>query len=296
VKQAVAELRRKAFATHQMAGPFKTEVSRDGSAMVVTLALAGNGTDKQSTAALATLRNDVLPETLDGVKAIDEYAVAGWTAESVDFNQALKSSMPKVFGFVLLFAFGLLLVSFRSLVIALKAIILNLLSVAAAYGVMVAFFQWSWGDSLLAFDANGGIANWLPTFMFVILFGLSMDYHVFILSRIREAYDRGLSTDDAISYGIKSTASVVTSAAIVMVGVFGVFTILPLVDLKEMGIGLAAAVLIDATIVRGVLLPASMKLLGNANWYLPRRLQWLPRLEHEPTIGRLEARPAIESA
>src|SRR5262245_61818736 len=296
VEHAVAKLRREAFATDELAGPFKTEVSRDGTAEWVSLALAGKGTDEQSVAALATLRDEVLPKTLDGVTGVEEYAVGGWTAESVDFNQALKSSMPKVFGFVLLFAFGLLLVSFRSLVITLKAIVLNLLSVAAAYGVMVAFFQWSWGDFLLDFDANGGIANWLPTFMFVILFGLSMDYHVFILSRIREAFDRGLSTDEAISYGIRSTASVVTSAATVMVGVFAVFALLPLVDLKEMGIGLAAAVLIDATIVRGVLLPASMKLLGNANWYLPRWLQWLPRLEHEPTIGRLEARPAVESA
>src|SRR5262249_61202038 len=133
------------------------------------------------------------------------------------------------------------------------------------------------------------IANWLPTFMFVILFGLSMDYHVFILSRIREAFDRGLETDEAISYGIRSTASVVTSAATVMVGVFAVFALLPLVDLKEMGIGLAAAVLLDATIVRGILLPASMKLLGNANWYLPRWLQWLPRLEHERSLAASEA-------
>ena len=182
---------------------------------------------------------------------------------------------------MLLFAFGLLLVSFRSIVIALKAIVLNLLSVAAAYGVLVAVFQWGWGEGLLDFHSNGGIANWLPIFMFVILFGLSMDYHVFILSRIREAYDRGLSTDDAIAHGIKSTAGVVTSAAVVMVAVFAVFITLPLVDLKQMGLGLAVAVLIDATIVRAVLLPATMKLLGDANWYLPSWLQWLPRLEHE---------------
>src|SRR6185295_686461 len=160
------------------------------------------------------------------------------------------------FGFVLLFAFGLLLVSFRSIVIALKAIVLNLLSVAAAYGVMVAFFQWSWGDFLLDFDANGGIANWLPTFMFVILFGLSMDYHVFILSRIREAFDRGLKTEDAVAHGIKATAGTVTSAAIVMVVVFGAFALQSGIEMKELGVGLAAAILIDATIVRGVLLPA----------------------------------------
>ena len=204
--------------------------------------------------------------------------------------------MPKVFGFVLLFAFGLLLVSFRSIVIALKAIVLNLLSVAAAYGLLVAIFQWGWGESLLDFKSNGGIANWLPMFMFVILFGLSMDYHVFILSRIREAYDRGLSTDDAISHGIKSSAGVVTSAAVVMVAVFAVFTILPLIDLKEMGIGLAAAVLIDATIVRAVLLPATMKLLGEKNWYLPRWLEWLPSLEHGRSPELVDAPPALEPA
>jgi RND superfamily putative drug exporter len=296
VRKAIRELRREAFATHELRGPFKTEISRDGTAEVVTIALIGDGTDRDSVAALSTLREDVLPETLDGVKGIDDYAVSGWTAQSTDFNNALSRSMPKVFGFVLLFAFGLLLVSFRSIVIALKAIVLNLLSVGAAYGVMVAFFQWSWGDFLLDFDANGGIANWLPTFMFVILFGLSMDYHVFILSRIREAFDRGLDTDDAISYGIKSTASTVTSAATVMVGVFAVFALLPLVDLKEMGIGLAAAVLIDATIVRGVLLPTSMKLLGEANWYLPKWLQWLPRLEHERAIESYDRDVPLERA
>jgi uncharacterized membrane protein YdfJ with MMPL/SSD domain len=197
-----------------------------------------------------------------------------------------------VFGFVLIFAFSLLLVAFRSIVIALKAIVLNLLSVGAAYGVLVLTFQYGWGESLLNFQSNGGIAYWLPIFLFVILFGLSMDYHVFILSRIREAYDRGLSTEEAIEQGITSTAGVVTSAAIVMVGVFFVFALMPILDMKEMGIGLAAAVLIDATIIRAVLLPASMTLLGDWNWYLPRWLEWLPRLEHgvdvEPPI---EARP-----
>jgi putative drug exporter of the RND superfamily len=166
-------------------------------------------------------------------------------------------------------------------VIALKAIVLNLLSVGAAYGLLVAVFQWGWGENLLSFDSNGGITPWLPMFLFVILFGLSMDYHVFILSRIREAYDRGASTEQAITHGIKTTAGVITSAATVMVGAFAVFAILPVIDMKEMGVGLAAAVLIDATIVRGVLLPATMKLLGDWNWYLPRWLEWLPKLEHE---------------
>ena len=137
---------------------------------------------------------------------------------------------------------------------------------------------------VLNFRSNGGIAIWLPIFMFVMLFGLSMDYHVSILSRVREAFDRGLSTEEAVEHGIKTTAGTVTSAAVVMVGAFGIFATLPFLDFKEMGIGLAAAVLIDATIVRAVLLPATMKLLGDWNWYLPRWLQWLPRLEHgEPT-------------
>ncbi len=154
---------------------------------------------------------------------------------------------------------------------------MNLLSVAAAYGVVVAVFQWGWGESLFDFNSNGGVAAWLPMFLFVILFGLSMDYHVFILSRVREYYDRGLDTEHAVAKGIKSTAGVVTSAAVVMVLVFGVFALMPLLDMKEMGIGLAAAILIDATIVRAVLLPATMKLLGKWNWYLPSLARVAPQ-------------------
>ena len=208
----------------------------------------------------------------------------------------MKSSAPLVFVFVLSFAFLLLLVSFRSIVIPIKAIVMNLLSVGAAYGLLVATFQWGWGSNLLDFQKNGGIASWLPMFLFVILFGLSMDYHVFILSRVKEYYDRGLCTEQAVEKGIRSTAGVVTSAAVVMVFVFGVFALMPIIDMKEMGIGLAAAVLIDATIVRAVLLPATMKLLGEWNWYLPTWLEWLPTLEHErsadsPVIdGRAGAR------
>ena len=174
----------------------------------------------------------------------------------------MKDSAPLVFGFVMLFAFLILLAAFRSIVVALKAIVLNLLSVAAAYGILVAVFQWGWGENLLDFNSTGGIAPWLPMFLFVILFGLSMDYHVFILSRVREAYDRGMNTRDAVEHGIRATAGVVTGAAFVMVGVFSVFTMLPILDFKEMGIGLAAAILIDATIVRAVLLPASMTPAG----------------------------------
>ena len=281
VRQAIADLKREALASGQMNSPINVEASRDNTVATVEIPLAGSGADEESTAALATLRDELLPQTVGTIDGV-EYAVTGTTAASEDWSAKMKQTAPLIFAFVLLFAFGLLLVSFRSIVVALKAIVLNLLSVGAAYGILVAVFQWGWGESLLDFESNGGITPWLPMFLFVILFGLSMDYHVFILSRIREAYDRGLSTEDAVAHGIKTTAGTVTSAAVVMVGVFGVFAILPLIDMKEMGVGLAAAVLIDATIIRGVLLPATMKLLGDWNWYLPRWLEWLPRLEHEP--------------
>jgi uncharacterized membrane protein YdfJ with MMPL/SSD domain len=176
---------------------------------------------------------------------------------------------------VLGFAFLLLLRAFRSLVIAATAVVLNLLSVAAAYGVLVAVFQWGWGGSLIGLSWHGAITSWLPLFMFVVLFGLSMDYHVFILSRIREARDGGAPTRDAIEHGITTSAGVVTSAAIVMVAVFSTFATLSMVSMKQLGVGLAVAVLLDATIVRAVLLPATMELLGEANWYLPRWLGWI---------------------
>jgi uncharacterized membrane protein YdfJ with MMPL/SSD domain len=291
VVHAIDDLKTKAASIETIKAPITVTTNRAGTVAKIEVPLAGNGTEKTSIAGLNALRNDVLPQTLGHVGGV-EYAVTGGTANSEDFNAAQTDSVPKVFGFVLLFAFGLLLYSFRSVVIAIKAILLNLLSVAAAYGVLVAVFQWGWGESLIGFQSNGGIANWLPMFMFVILFGLSMDYHVFILSRIREGYDRGLSTDNAITQGLKTTAGTVTSAAVVMVGVFSVFTILPLVDLKEMGIGLAVAVFLDATLVRGVLLPAAMKLLGDANWYLPSWLSWIPRPKHGlPTTG--DAEPAL---
>lgn len=279
-KNAVNDLRARALKSGSMHGPVQVDVNAAHTAARIEIPLNGNGVDKTSTRALGVLRNDLLPATI-GQVADASFAVSGGTAASYDANEAMKRSAPMVFGFVLAFAFLLLLVAFRSVVIALKAIVLNLLSVGAAYGVVVAVFQWGWGANLLNFQANGGIAQWLPIFMFVILFGLSMDYHVFILSRVREAYDRGMTTSDAVEHGIKTTAGTVTSAAVVMVGAFGIFATLPIIDMKEMGIGLAAAVLIDATIVRAVLLPATMRLLGDWNWYLPRWLEWLPTLEHE---------------
>ena len=220
-------------------------------------------------------------------------AVTGLTAKTRDFNDRMKSAAPLVFGFVLLLAFVLMLVAFRSLVIAGKAIVLNLLSIGAAYGIMVVVFQHGFGKGLLGFDSTAGIDSFLPIFMFVILFGLSMDYHVFIISRIREAYDRGMSTEQAVAHGIKSTAGVVTSAALVMVCVFAVFATLSMLIFKQFGVGLAAAILIDATIVRAVLLPATMKLLGDWNWYLPSWLEWLPRLEHSSSREAVDTPPAL---
>jgi uncharacterized membrane protein YdfJ with MMPL/SSD domain len=287
---AIEGLRARAGASGEGYGAVSVESNTSHTVSRITLPLPGNGVDAASTRALLTLRNHLLPQSIGAMQGAT-YAVTGQTAGAHDWNETMKSSMPVVFGFVLTFAFLLLLASFRSLVIAVKALALNLLSVAAAYGVVVAVFQYGWGEHVLNFKSNGAIAPWLPLFMFVILFGLSMDYHVFILSRVREAFDRGMSTPDAVAHGIKTTAGTVSSAAIVMVGAFLIFATLPIMEMKEMGVGLATAVLIDATIVRGVLLPATMKLLGDWNWYLPNWLRWLPRLEPpvEPAVQPVPA-------
>jgi uncharacterized membrane protein YdfJ with MMPL/SSD domain len=290
VRDALGDLREQAVGTGLMQEPITVQTNKANTVALVSVPLEGSGTNEASNRALAALRDDVIPATLGGIDGV-EAAVTGETAVSKDFNDLMGQRMPLVMGFVLLFAFALLLVAFRSVVIAAKAIVLNLLSVAAAYGLMVAVFQWGWGESLLGFDSTGAIVSWLPLFMFVILFGLSMDYHVFILSRVREAFDRGLSTEQAVALGIKSTAGVVTAAAFVMVAVFGIFMTLSTIDMKQIGFGLAAAILIDATIVRAVLLPAAMKLLGDWNWWLPSWLQWLPRLEHEAAVVAEEPEP-----
>jgi RND superfamily putative drug exporter len=283
VVDGVKAMNDKAIADGVAKQPVTVEVSKDSKVAMVSMPLDGNATDDKAYAALENLREDVIPPTIGQVDGVDAN-VTGATAGTQDFNELMSQRVWLVFGFVLSMAFVLLLVTFRSIVIPLKAIVLNLLSVGAAYGVLVAVFQWGWGESLLGFESNGAVTAWLPMFLFVILFGLSMDYHVFILSRIREAVDRGMSTDDAVAHGIKSTAGVVTSAAVVMVAVFSIFATLSSLDMKQMGVGLAAAILIDATIVRGVLLPASMKLLGKWNWWLPQRLEFLPELKHEGEV------------
>jgi uncharacterized membrane protein YdfJ with MMPL/SSD domain len=254
----------------------EVKVSGDRTVAEVTIPTKGNGNDAQSNGALSSIRDDIIPATLGSIGGVT-VATSGDAAQSKDFHDLLTSRLPLIFGFVFALAFVLLLWTFRSIVIPIKAILLNLLSVGAAYGVLVLIFQDGRLENLLNFNSNGGITSWLPLFLFVILFGLSMDYHVFILSRIREAHQGGMTTTEAVRHGISTTAGTVTSAAIVMVVVFSVFVTLTFLDFKEMGVGLAVAVLLDATIVRGVLLPATMRLLGDWNWYLPSWLEWIPQ-------------------
>ena len=278
--RAYAQFRERALATGELYPPFHVTVNPAKTVARIDFAVAGNGDNTASIRALHTLRDTVVPPIASTLPNV-ETAVTGVTAGTYDFNKQMKSRLPFVFLFVLGLAFTLLLMTFRSLVIAATAVALNLLSVAAAYGILVAVFQWGWLHSLFGFQTNGAIVTWLPLFLFVILFGLSMDYHVFILSRVKELHDAGETTEDAIRLAITRTAGTVTSAAIIMVAVFGLFSTLALIQMQQMGFGLAIAVLIDATIVRGILVPAVMKLLGEANWYLPRGLGWLPSLSPE---------------
>ena len=293
VQAAIQDLRERAVATGRAYEPITVDVNQGGTVANITVPIEGKGTDAGSEASLAALREDVVPQTV-GALPDTEAGVTGFTAAWIDSKNEIKSELPAVFAFVLLFAFVLMLFAFRSLVIAAKAIVLNLLSVAAAYGVLVLVFQHGVGKGLLGFSSTAGIDPVIPLLLFVILFGLSMDYHVFILSRIREAVGRGMANDAAVAYGIRSTAGVVTSAAIVMVFVFAVFATLSMMFFKQFGVGLAVAVLLDATIVRAVLLPASMKLLGDWNWYLPNWLEWLPRFDED--IEAPEAPPTPVSA
>ena len=292
VQDQIAQLEQRALASGQFHEPVTVEVNQAATVANVAIPIDGDGTDDASNAALTTLRDEIVPATV-GTLTGAELGVTGATAQSRDFGDNMNSALPLVFAFVLVLAFVLMLVAFRSIVIAVKAIVLNLLSVGAAYGIMVLVFQHGWGKDLLGFESTVGIDPVLPILLFVILFGLSMDYHVFIISRIRELHDRGASTDQAILGGIRSTAGVVTSAALVMVCVFAVFGTLSMLFFKQFGVGLAAAVLIDATIVRAVLLPATMKLLGEANWYLPGWLEWLPGKAGEPLDAPAASAPGL---
>jgi len=291
VRAAIAEFGDLAAKDRGVTGPVKVETGGGGTVAAIAVPTVGDGANAASTAAMKRIRAEMIPAAFGDLPGVS-VDVTGNAAQSEDFRTLLDERLPLVFAFVLGLAFLLLLVTFRSIVVPIKAIVLNLLSVGAAYGVLVLVFQDGWGEGLLGFHSNGGVTPWLPMFLFVILFGLSMDYHVLILSRVREGVDRGLSSDEAVKQGIEATAGTVTSAAAVMVAVFSVFATLSIIDMKEMGIGLAVAVLIDATIVRAILLPAAMKLLGDRNWYLPRSLRWLARHgAGEPGHDTIEPEP-----
>ena len=274
--------------------PYEVTVNEAGDLLFVEVPLAAGVDEDEAESSIRHLRQDIVSDAFAGSTA--QVLVTGAAAGSLDFTDKMVNSAPYVFGFVLGLAFLLLLIMFRSIVIPLKAIALNLLSVGAAYGVLVMVFQWGWGISILGSESTGVIESWLPLFLFAILFGLSMDYHMLLLGRIKEAHDQGYSNEESVSRGVKLTAGQITSAAAIMVGIFATFALGRQIGTQQMGLGLGVAILIDATIIRSVLLPASMKLLGDRNWYLPSWLEWLPRVgvaeepQPEETVG--EALPA----
>jgi uncharacterized membrane protein YdfJ with MMPL/SSD domain len=280
VSRAIDGFRTQAVASGASRGPVTVTLHRAQNVAEIDVPLAGGTDHAKAESDLRLLRDRVRPDTLGKVAGL-QAPITGETAGSMDFTHKITSSVPPVFAFVTVFAFLLMLLSFRSLTIALTSIVLNLLSVGAAYGILTMVFQHGWGASLVGATGTGAVVAWLPLFLFVILFGLSMDYHVFVVSRIREARMRGLTTKGAIEHGITTTAGVVTSAAVIMVAVFAIFGTLSMQSMKQMGVGLAFAVLIDASVIRGVLLPAVMSLLGERNWYLPRWLHQLPDLTHD---------------
>jgi RND superfamily putative drug exporter len=282
LRAAIDDFRAEAATMPEAFGKPITSVRVD-QAVVLRVPLAGGGTDPTSNRALETLRNTVLSDSFDRVDGVG-YAVGGRTASPYDFAQQLGSRTLFVFVFVLVLAFLLLLWAFRSITIPIVSIVLNLLSIGAACGLVTWVFQYGNLSSLLGFSSYGGVVEWLPLFMFVMLFGLSMDYHIFILSRVRERWLAGSDPRRSVTDGIAASAGVVTSAAVVMTAVFAVFVTLTAIEYKMLGVGMAFAVIVDATIVRGVLLPAAMALLGDHAWTLPKWLRWLP--------GRAEDRRA----
>ncbi|MFD3438646.1 MMPL family transporter [Streptomyces sp. NPDC058685] len=288
VKSAIADFRAQAVSSGASRGPVEVVTHDAENIAFIYVPLVGGSDQEKAEKSLGILREEVRPATLGAVDGV-EAPISGQVAGSKDFNDQLTGSVAPVFAFVVVFAFILMLLSFRSLTIAVTSIALNLLSVGAAYGILTAVFQHGWGASLVGAEGVGAIISWLPLFLFVILFGLSMDYHVFVVSRIREAKMQGRSTRDAITHGVVTTAGVVTSAAVIMVAVFAIFGTLSMQSMKQMGVGLAAAVLIDATIIRGVLLPAVMALLGEKNWYFPKWLRWLPDMTHDEPVVPVEA-------
>jgi RND superfamily putative drug exporter len=295
MRKAYALFRSRALATGELFAPFTLSVNPEGTVARIDFAVAGNGDNAASLAALHTLRDVVIPPIAERLPDTEVH-VTGITAGTHDFNAQMRARLPWVFLFVLGLAFVLMLMAFRSLTIAATAVALNLLSVGAAYGILVSVFQHGWLAGVFGFQTNGAVVSWLPLFLFVVLFGLSMDYHVFILSRVKELHDEGVATEDAVRLAITRTAGTVTSAAVIMVAVFGLVASLSIIQMQQMGFGLAVAVLIDATVVRAVLVPSVMKLLGERNWFLPSWLEWLPSLSPEGERRRPQGRRPVATA
>jgi RND superfamily putative drug exporter len=272
--------------------PVEVTMSRNGTAAFVSFTMAGGQNDEANRDLVRQVRTELNPSIFGGLADVRTY-VTGGAAGSVDVTQVYTNGTPLIFLFVLGLSFLLMLVAFHSVVIPIKAILLNLLSTAAAYGALVLVFQEGWLAEPLGITPSGVIESWVPLFVFTVLFGLSMDYHLFILTRIKEARDRGADSRAATATGISATSGTITSAASIMVVVFAVFVTLKFVFLQQLGLGLAVAVFIDATVIRSVLLPASMTLLGDWNWWMPRFLDWIPRVTIEGEPGELpEVLPA----
>jgi uncharacterized membrane protein YdfJ with MMPL/SSD domain len=278
------------LAARDIFGAPEEETSEGGDLTVLTVPIAGDSVSSEAVAAVRELRSDVVPEALAGVPA--EVHVTGETAEEIDYFDVMDAWRVPVFVFVLGLSFILLTVAFRSIVLPAKAIVLNLLSVGAAYGLLVLVFVKGYGNEIFGFQQVDTIEAWVPLFLFAVLFGLSMDYQVFLLSRIRERFSRTGDTPDAIAFGVGSTARLITGAALIIIAVFAGFARGDLVMFQQMGFGVAVALLLDATIVRSVLVPASMTLLGRWNWYLPSWLAWLP----DPHVEGAERTPPARAA
>ena len=287
VRSAIGRLREE-LARDPVFGRSDLRVSPSGHFAAIGVQLGGDRTGEQALDAVRRLRSTEIPQAFEGTGA--RVVVGGDTADNVDFIDAMNAWLPLVFAFVLGLSFVLLTIVFRSIVVAATSIVLNLLSVGAAYGLVVLVFVHGIGSGLLGFQKVDSIEAWVPLFLFSVLFGLSMDYQVFLLSRIKERYDESGSTSDAVVHGVASTARLITGAALIIVAVFIGFAMGDLVMFQQMGFGVAVALLIDATIIRSVLLPAAMRLLGDWNWYLPRWLEWLPRIQIEAAEAPLRGR------
>jgi RND superfamily putative drug exporter len=274
--QSAIEKLKTAVATDSTFGPSHFEANDAGDLGLLSFQLAADPNATEGTDAIERLRGDYIPQAFAGVNA--DVLVGGLAAENLDGYDLTSKYLSIVIGFVLALSFILLMMVFRSIVVPAKAIVMNLLSVGAAYGLIVLIFQKGTGNEIFGFQQVEAIEAWLPLFLFSILFGLSMDYHVFLLSRIKEQYDHTRDNTGSVAFGLRSTGRLITGAALIMVAVFGGFALGDLVMFQQMGFGLGVAVLIDATVIRTILVPASMKLLGDWNWYLPPVLSWLPHL------------------